>query len=108
MIDNRSMPHATVIPVLAYRDVIEAADWLCAAFGFEVRLRIANHRVQLVFGDGAVIATDGGGPGGAAGHSVLMRVEDADRHHDQAAAAGARLLKPPPHHPHGGRPETAR
>ena len=107
MIDNRSMPHATVIPVLAYRDVIEAADWLCAAFGFEVRLRIANHRVQLVFGDGAVIATDGGGPGGAAGHSVLVRVEDADRHRDQAAAAGARILAPPTDYPYGERQYTA-
>ena len=60
MIANRSIPSATVIPVLAYPDPVEAADWLCAAFGLGVRLRIANHRVQLVLGDGAVVMTDGG------------------------------------------------
>ena len=36
---NRSMPTPTVIPVLAYEDVRQAAEWLCAAFGFEERLR---------------------------------------------------------------------
>lgn len=40
---NRSVPAATVIPVLAYPDVVEATDWLCNAFGFTVRLRIGDH-----------------------------------------------------------------
>ena len=30
---NRSLPETTVIPVLAYPDVIDAAEWLCSAFG---------------------------------------------------------------------------
>ena len=47
MLSNRSIPSATVIPVLAYPDVNQAAAWLCDAFGFSVRLRIGNHRVQL-------------------------------------------------------------
>jgi uncharacterized glyoxalase superfamily protein PhnB len=106
MIENRSVPAPTVIPVLAYEDPTEAAEWLCAAFGFEVRLRIANHRVQLVVGDGAVIATDGGGSGGA-GHSVLVRVENAGAHHDRAAAAGAHILHPPTDYPYGERQYTA-
>lgn len=55
MLSNRSIPRATVIPVLAYADVNRAAAWLCDAFGFSVRLRIGNHRVQLNVGDGAVI-----------------------------------------------------
>jgi len=38
-IANRSVPAATVIPELAYADVVEASDWLCNAFGFTVRLR---------------------------------------------------------------------
>lgn len=54
MTTSRSVPEATVIPVLAYPEVAEATDWLCAAFGFSVRLRIADHRSQLVYGDGAV------------------------------------------------------
>jgi uncharacterized glyoxalase superfamily protein PhnB len=31
---NRSIPRATVIPVLVYPDVREAVDWLVGAFGF--------------------------------------------------------------------------
>jgi uncharacterized glyoxalase superfamily protein PhnB len=106
VIANRSVPTATVIPVLAYADVI--ADWLCNTFGFSVRLRIAEHRAQLVYGQGAVIVTDGGGaPGGAATHSLLVRVEDADRHHEQAARSGARILNPPTDYPYGERQYTA-
>ena len=82
------------------------ADWVCAAFGFDVRLRIANHRVQLVCGDGAVIVTDGGGVSGA-WHSLLVRVEDADAHHHRAVAAGARIVSPPTDYPYGERQYTA-
>ena len=32
MIENRSVPAATVIPVLAYADAIEAADWIRAVW----------------------------------------------------------------------------
>ena len=38
MLSNRSIPRATVIPVLAYPDVNRATTWLCDAFGFSVRL----------------------------------------------------------------------
>ncbi len=54
MIQNRSIPPSSVIPELAYDDVDAAADWLSEAFGFRVRLRIGNHRVQMRFGDGAI------------------------------------------------------
>jgi hypothetical protein len=58
---NRSIPAATVIPVLIYPDVREAVAWLSAAFGFIERVRIGeNHRAQLRFGDGAVIVGWGG------------------------------------------------
>ena len=107
MIGNRSMPKTAVIPVLAYADAIAAADWICAAFGFEIRLRIADHRVQLVRGDGAVIATDGGDGAGGGGHSLLVRVEDADAHHEHAVAAGARIVSPPTDYPYGERQYTA-
>ena len=39
---NRSLPEATVIPVLAYPDVVEATDWLCNASRSKVRLRIGS------------------------------------------------------------------
>lgn len=47
LLSNRSIPRATVLPVLSYADVKQAAEWLCRAFGFTVRLRIGSHRVQL-------------------------------------------------------------
>jgi uncharacterized glyoxalase superfamily protein PhnB len=103
---NRSVPAATVIPVLVYQDVVEATDWLCDAFGFSVRLRIADHRAQLTYGDGALIVTSGD-IGDVASHSVLVRVEDADAHHEHAAAAGARIVSPPTDHPYGERQYTA-
>jgi uncharacterized glyoxalase superfamily protein PhnB len=104
-VSNRSVPGATVIPTLAYPDVEEAADWLCRAFGFRLRLRIGHHRVQLVKGDGAVIVTQG--EGGGLGHSVLVRVEDADAHHARAVAAGASILDEPTDHPYGERQYNA-
>jgi uncharacterized glyoxalase superfamily protein PhnB len=111
MIANRSVPSSSVIPVLAYEDVAQASDWLCNAFGFTERLRIGNHRAQLVFGDGAVIVTalgesarDGGD---LAAHSVHLRVDDADSHHAHAEEYGVRILQPPSDHPYGERQYNA-
>lgn len=105
MIPNRSVPDATVIPVLSYPDVTEASSWLSDAFGFGVRLRIATHRVQMLYGDGAVILTDQGE--GASGHSVHVRVDDADAHYEHAAAAGARVGERPTEYPFGEKQYTA-
>jgi uncharacterized glyoxalase superfamily protein PhnB len=109
---NRSVPSSTVIPELAYPDVREAAEWLCRAFGFRERLRIGEHRAQLVLGDGAMVVTElaraGSEPwAGETAHAMLVRVEDADRHHDQAAREGARILRPPTDFPYGERQYNA-
>src|SRR5215475_1824564 len=95
---NRSMPYATVIPVLVYPDVREAVAWLSAAFGFVERVRIGeNHRAQLRFGDGALIVGDVRGDRrpprpGEATHQVVVRVEDARAHCEHARANAARIL----------------
>jgi len=110
VIPNRSVPEASVIPELAYDDVAAAAEWLCDAFGFTKRLRIGNHRMQLVFGDGALIVIERGDAAGQEGsltHAVLVRVEDADRHHEQAVTHGARILSPPTDFPYGERQYNA-
>jgi uncharacterized glyoxalase superfamily protein PhnB len=111
VIQNRSVPNASVIPELAYDDVTEASEWLCNAFGFTRRLRIGDHRVQLVFGDGALIVIERGDGSGEAGdvltHAVLMRVDDADSHHERAATHGARILRPPTDFPYGERQYNA-
>jgi uncharacterized glyoxalase superfamily protein PhnB len=95
MLSNRSIPRATVIPVIAYPDVNRAAAWLCDASGFSVRPRIGNHRVQLNVGDGAVIVREmRANESNAAlgiGHSIIIRVEDADAHCNRAKKHGARI-----------------
>jgi uncharacterized glyoxalase superfamily protein PhnB len=106
MLSNRSIPKATVIPELAYPDVNAAADWLCAAFGFTVRLRIANHRVQMNAGDGALVARElreGEQVGPGIGASVMVRVEDVDAHCERAAKHGARIRQKPETYPYGER-----
>lgn len=108
------MPRCTVIPELAYPDVSEAIDWLRDAFGFTVRLRIANHRAQLNVGDGAVVLTERHSreghlsPGAIdVAHSVMVRVEDVDRHQQRASQHGARILRPAHDYPYGERQYTA-
>ncbi len=103
MLANRSIPQCTVIPELAYPDIGEAIDWLCGAFGFTLRLRIANHRAQLNVGDGAVVLTEQRAADGLGSHSVMVRVENVDRHHERASQRGARVLLPPADHPYGER-----
>lgn len=92
---NRSIPSATVIPVLVYPDVRAAVAWLGAAFGFEERVQIGeDHRSQLRFGDGAVIVADVRRSqvpphDGEVTHRVMVRVEDAKAHCERARANGA-------------------
>lgn len=111
MLSNRSIPAVTVIPVLAYPDVNKAAAWLCDAFGFTVRLRIGNHRVQLNVGDGAVIVREMRPNELNAvlglGCSVTIRVEDADAHCNRARGKGAQITESPVTHPYGERQYNA-
>ncbi|MBV9495910.1 MAG: VOC family protein [Acidobacteria bacterium] len=102
---NRSMLIPSVIPELAYANVREAAAWLALAFGFTERLRIGDHRVQLTYGDGAIVVIEGGGAGGRA---VMVRVEDADAHCAHAREHGAAILREPTDYLYGERQYTAR
>ena len=110
---NRSVPSATVIPVLIYPDVRDAVAWLSAAFGFVERLRIGeNHRSQLMVGDGAVIVGDVRNERrpprpGEVTHSVLVRVGDVDAHYERARSHGAQILTEPTDFEYGERQYTA-
>jgi uncharacterized glyoxalase superfamily protein PhnB len=110
---NRSVPDATMIPVLIYPDVRAAVAWLVDAFGFEERVRIGeDHRSQLQFGGGAVIVGDVRADripprSGEVTHSVLVRVDDLGAHCERARAAGARILAEPMDMPFGERQYTA-
>jgi uncharacterized glyoxalase superfamily protein PhnB len=114
---NRSMPPGTIIPEIGYVDVRAAVAWLCNAFGFTERLRIGDHRAQLCFSDGSIIAV--GKPasqaatnsaplhGSESGYSVMVRVEDVDAHYEQAKQRGARIIQSPADYAYGERQYTA-
>jgi uncharacterized glyoxalase superfamily protein PhnB len=107
---NRSIPPATVIPVLVYPDVRAAVDWLTAAFGFVERTRIGeSHRAQMSIGtDGAMIVADVAGERQppqttAVTHVIKVRVEDVGGQFERARAAGAKVLEPPVDREYGER-----
>jgi uncharacterized glyoxalase superfamily protein PhnB len=110
---NRSIPAATVIPVLIYPDVREAVEWLSTAFGFVERLRIGEaHRSQLNVGDGAFIVADVRGEQvapreGEVTHLVTVRIDDARAHCERARSRGARILMEPTDWEYGERQYVA-
>jgi uncharacterized glyoxalase superfamily protein PhnB len=106
MLPNRSMPPCVVIPVIAYPDVGESVEWLCSVFGFTLRLRIAKHRAQLNAGEGGTVVVTQGAGDGQDSHSVMVRVEDVNRHHERAAERGARVVHAPADYPYGERQYT--
>jgi uncharacterized glyoxalase superfamily protein PhnB len=111
---NRSIPSATVIPVLVYPDVRAAVEWLTAAFGFVERVQIGeDHRSQMRVGeDGAVIVGDVrhdrvAPRDGESTHGVVVRVDDARAHCERAREHGARILMEPVDFEYGERQYTA-
>lgn len=110
---NRSVPPASVVPILVYPDVRAAVAWLTATFGFAERTRIGeSHRAQLSIGaDGAMIVADVHGEqhapqDGVVTHLVRVRVEDVDAHHERSRANGAEVLQPPTDREYGERDYT--
>jgi len=107
---NRSVPPATVVPVLVYPDVRAGVKFLTDAFGFVERTRIGeDHRAQMAVGDdGAVIVADAGGErrppqAGGVGHLVRVRVDDVDATFVRACYHGAVVLEAPVDRPYGER-----
>ena len=99
---NRSVPPCGVIPVLRYPDPGVAAAWLEKAFGFTVRLRIENHRIQMRAGEGCLTIAQGEeAPNSSV--TIQVRVEGAWAHCERARAAGAKIFSEPMDHPYGER-----
>ena len=112
-----------VSPSIFYDDAAAAIDWLCGAFGFEVRLKVEGDKGQivhseLVFGDGVVMvgsATTEAPPeqmfrtkfksprsvGGVNTQSLMLYVDDAEAHCARAKAAGATIFMEPAIHDYG-------
>lgn len=110
MIRNRSIPAATVIPVLVYPDVRAAVDWLTEAFGFAETVRVGeDHRSQMRIGDdGAMIVADVGRErqppqASAVTHMIKIRVADVDAQCERARSHGAKVLQEPTEYEYGER-----
>ena len=104
-----------------YDDAAAAIDWLCKAFGFEVRLRVEgdNGRIEhseLVFGEGVIMVGQTGvdpqrpfkatlksprSLGGANTQSVMVYVDEVEGHCARARAAGAGISVEPALHDYG-------
>jgi len=112
MLQNRSLPPGSIFPELAYADFRTAVQWLCRVFGFMERIRIADHRSQLILGEASTVvvartAREGGRRVGDIDHSVMVRVEDVDRHYEHAMQNGAAIIRPPETYAYGERQYTA-
>ena len=104
-----------------YQDAAAAIDWLCAAFGFEVRLKVEgdNGRIEhseLTYGEGLIMVAQESADaprlwkrsmrspkslGGACTQSIMFFVDDAKAHCARARAGGARIVEEPTTHDYG-------
>ncbi len=104
-----------------YDDAAAAIDWLCRAFGFDVRLKVEGdcgriEHSELVFGESLVmVAQSGARPnrpkyppgasprsiGGANTQSLMLFVDSVDQHCARARAAGANVIEEPAVHDYG-------
>jgi uncharacterized glyoxalase superfamily protein PhnB len=101
---------------LYYDDPAEAIDWLCRAFGFELRLKVEGdngsvEHSELVLGEGLIMV--GGAkekfayrrtPRQVAGgntQNMMVYVDDVEPHFRRARDAGATIVTEPETHDYG-------
>ena len=102
-----------------YDDASQAIDWLCRAFGFEVRIKVpgadgAIMHSELEFGEGVImVAQAEKSPhtgritrspislDGANTQNLMVYVDDVDAHCARARAAGATIDNEPSVHDYG-------
>ena len=103
-----------------YRDASAMIDWLCAAFGFEIRLKIEGEggrieHSEITYDEAVVMVgserleadvkfdTKMLSPLTAAGNtqSLMLYVDDVDSHCEQARAHGAKIIDEPKVHDYG-------
>lgn len=105
---------------LCYRDAAAMIDWLCDAFGFDIRLKIEGEggrieHSELTYGEGVVMVCSERlgadvkfgvqmkSPLTANGNtqSLMLYVDDVDAHCAQARARGAKIVDEPAVHDYG-------
>jgi uncharacterized glyoxalase superfamily protein PhnB len=101
---------------VVYQDAVKAIDWLCSAFGFDLRLKVEddNGRIihsELTYADGVIMvaqentatpkhvwATSMVSPrsvGGKSTQSLMLYVDDVEAHCAHARANGAKIAAEP-------------
>ena len=106
---------------ICYTDAAKAIDWLCDAFGFEVRLKVEGdggriEHSELVYGEALIMAAQAGvvrpgrenwpkslspqSVGGGTQHLMLF-VDDVDAHCAHARSKGAVIVDEPTVHDYG-------
>ena len=95
-----------------YDDAAAAIDWLCRAFGFEVRLKVEGdggriEHSELTFGEGLIMVGSAekadkfpymrspGQVGGANTQNMMIYVDDVEAQCKRAREAGARIVTEP-------------
>ncbi len=98
-----------------YDEPRAAIDWLCSAFGFQVRLLVegdggAVEHSELTFGEGLIMVGQSGGRagrpvplparspralGGMVTQAMCLFVDDVDAHCERARTAGATIHEAP-------------
>ena len=111
---------------LYYRDAAKAIEWLCDAFGFELRLKVEGEPGQIIHSElvygGAMIYVSGAARpgelpepgrefkaahaspldvGGRVTQSLCLFVDDADAHCRHARGRGATITSEPATHDYG-------
>ncbi len=106
---------------ICYDDAAAAIDWLCRAFGFEVRLKVEGEggrieHSELVYGEALVMVAQSGkrrthpdfpagvsprSVGGANTQNLMLFVDSADDHCARARAAGAKIVEETAVHDYG-------
>jgi uncharacterized glyoxalase superfamily protein PhnB len=94
---------------LYYQSASRAIDWLCNAFGFEVRLKVEGEggrieHSELEYGEGVIMVAEEtstkhgesyrrapGSIGGANTQNMFVYVDDVEAHCARARAAGAAI-----------------
>jgi uncharacterized glyoxalase superfamily protein PhnB len=109
-----------IAPCVVYREAARMIDWLCEAYGFEIRLKVEGEdgrieHSELAYGDGLImISQERAGdtkrfgtamlsPLSAGGNTqnLMIYVDGLDAHCARARAAGARIVEEPALHDYG-------
>jgi uncharacterized glyoxalase superfamily protein PhnB len=106
---------------VVYADAAAAIDWLCDAFGFEVRIKVEGEagrieHCELTYGDGLLMVAQETADsdratkrllrsprsmGGLTTQALMFYVDDVQAHCARARAKGARVVEEPATHDYG-------